>query len=175
MPFKNPEDRRRYNREYRKKHQKYLNEYDRTRSQEPDRKERLRLADKKRQHSAGRLSSQKLSKKRYREKLKNDPERYERTLEKGRVTMRALNQKRKLKVLTHYGLKCKCCGESEIKFLTIHHMNNDGKEHRKIIGNGSPIYRWLIENDFPSGFQVLCMNCNWAKGIYGECPHKEVK
>lgn len=27
------------------------------------------------------------------------------------------------------------------------------------------------KNKYPEGFQILCMNCNWGKGIYGECPH----
>jgi hypothetical protein len=30
-------------------------------------------------------------------------------------------------------------------------------------------------NEFPDGFQVLCHNCNLAKGYYGECPHNSLK
>ena len=52
-------------------------------------------------------------------------------------------------------------------------MNNDGAKHRKEIGHGgSLMYSWLIKNNFPPGFQLLCMNCNFAKGIHGGiCPH----
>jgi len=33
-------------------------------------------------------------------------------------------------------------------------------------------YRWLVENDFPEGFQILCHNCNFAKSHNpGGCPH----
>jgi hypothetical protein len=75
---------------------------------------------------------------------------------------------------------------SDLVFLTIDHINNDGNIHRSIIngkrtkdgnsyGAGAQTYRWLIDNDYPGGFQVLCFNCNWAKSN-GGCPHKgEVK
>ena len=77
-------------------------------------------------------------------------------------------------VLMHYGgipQKCSCCGESEVKFLTIDHVNNDGAKHRKeIVGN---LTQWLLKNGLPEGFQILCYNCNCAKGFFGTCPHKQ--
>ena len=79
------------------------------------------------------------------------------------------------KVFDHYGWICKCCGENNSEFLTIDHINNNGAEHRKEkAGSGSNIYRWLIKNNFPEGFQTLCYNCNCAKQFRGkgECPHK---
>ena len=85
---------------------------------------------------------------------------------------------KRLIVLQFYGgnpPKCACCGEIIYEFLTIDHMNNDGAKHRREIGTdgnrGGRIYNWLIRNKFPKGFQVLCWNCNCAKGLYGECPH----
>lgn len=55
--------------------------------------------------------------------------------------------------------------------LTIDHMNNDGAAHRREIGNRR-IYEWLERNGYPSGFQVLCFNCNMARHLNGgECPH----
>lgn len=78
------------------------------------------------------------------------------------------------RILHHYGgnpPKCACCGEFEEKFLGIDHINNDGAEHRKRENYGS-ISWWLLSKKFPEGFQVLCHNCNGAKGYYGECPHK---
>jgi hypothetical protein len=59
---------------------------------------------------------------------------------------------------------------TEPDFLQIDHVNNDGKQHRKVIGQGRT-YFWLKKNNFPSDFQVLCANCNFAKGHYGTCPH----
>ena len=36
--------------------------------------------------------------------------------------------------------------------------------------------QWLITNDFPKGFQILCWNCNFAKGssaVSFKCPHEK--
>jgi hypothetical protein len=76
------------------------------------------------------------------------------------------------KILDHYGRRCSCCGETESRFLEVDHVNNDGKEHRKIVRTNN-LYRWLIKNNFPEGFQILCSNCNKAKGICGICPHQQ--
>ena len=51
-----------------------------------------------------------------------------------------------------------------------------GRAHRReISGNDNPatgdMYQWLKANSYPDGFQILCFNCNCAKGAYGECPH----
>ena len=72
-------------------------------------------------------------------------------------------------VLNHYGCKCACCGEQQEKFLEIDHVNNNGAEHRKTVKD---IVGWLIQNNFPDGFQLLCSNCNQAKARYGKCPHQ---
>ena len=82
------------------------------------------------------------------------------------------NVKQRNKVLEYYGNYCHCCGENEIKFLSIDHINGGGTKHRKQIGGGgTSLYLWLIKNNFPIGFQILCYNCNMAKGLYGKCPH----
>lgn len=84
-------------------------------------------------------------------------------------------KKEKLQVYKHYGLKCNCCGEKEYKFLTIDHIYGGGQKHRRELGsvnNSRALRRWLIDNNFPKGFQLLCYNCNITKGLYGECPHK---
>jgi hypothetical protein len=91
---------------------------------------------------------------------------------------RKRNQKLRHTVLVHYsgGLPpaCSCCGEKHDEFLSIDHINNDGADHRRMIGGGNTMYRWLIKSNFPPGFQVLCMNCNFAKGhSSGGCPHKK--
>lgn len=87
---------------------------------------------------------------------------------------------RKNKVFEAYGgAKCNCCGETERYFLTIDHINNDGAEHRKTFKKGEKnIYTWLYKHNFPTGFQILCMNCNFGKyrNFYDNgkncCPHK---
>jgi hypothetical protein len=88
----------------------------------------------------------------------------------------------KTTVFNHYSngnICCACCGEKQIEFLSIDHIDNDGSKHRKeladTLGNpfGAGIYRWLIKNRFPKGFRVLCMNCNFALGHFGYCPHSQ--
>ncbi len=69
-----------------------------------------------------------------------------------------------------YGGVCACCGEKEVKFLCIDHIDGGGNQHRKTIKTRS-IGEWLKTNNYPKGFQVLCHNCNMAKSIYGKCPH----
>jgi hypothetical protein len=82
----------------------------------------------------------------------------------------------KKEVINYYNelSQCVCCGESNLVFLTIDHMDNNGAEHRKKINRfGEGFYRWLISNNFPNGYQVLCFNCNCGRKINGGiCPHK---
>jgi hypothetical protein len=81
----------------------------------------------------------------------------------------------RVRVLAHYSggsMRCGCCGENEVEFLAIDHMHRDGAQHRREV-HPSAIYRWLIKHKFPPGIQVLCHNCNLAKGYYGVCPHQD--
>ena len=83
------------------------------------------------------------------------------------VAARERYQVFKKKVFDAYGgFVCACCGETHQECLSIDHIDNKGAEHRRQVKN---LYPWLVRNDFPSGFQVLCMNCNWSKGRYGFC------
>ena len=83
--------------------------------------------------------------------------------------------KLKMEVFTKYSNgkpKCTCCGEKELVFLTMDH-----KDGRKKINHGSDMFglkllRWTKKNNFPDVLQVLCWNCNSAKGLYGRCPHE---
>jgi len=81
----------------------------------------------------------------------------------------------KTQVMSYYGGKCSCCGEDQLEFLTIDHVNKPGNIHRKEIGisggGGLRFYRWLQKNNYPLGYRVLCFNCNCAIGHYGYCPH----
>lgn len=89
----------------------------------------------------------------------------------------ALDHQRRLRkeVLRQYGGQCICCGESTEEFLSIDHVRNDGEKHRReLAGAGRSIYAWLRKNGYPKDgrFQLLCHNCNMAKGLYGGCPHQ---
>lgn len=91
------------------------------------------------------------------------------------LRMREDRERRAARVFQAYGSSCACCGQDEPAFLSIDHVNNDGWEHRRQIGGSGGFYRWLEANHFPPGFQVLCMNCNFAKARVGVCPHQERK
>lgn len=89
--------------------------------------------------------------------------------------MKRYNQKLRLEVLVHYGgnpPKCVCCGETLYKFLSIDHINGGGHKERLKYGMGSRGLYIHLRNEFPDGYQVLCMNCNWGKRMNnGVCPH----
>ena len=91
--------------------------------------------------------------------------------EERRSYMKARTQERKELVLRHYGGICVCCEEQELKFLCLDHVDGGGNKHRAEVGGGTTFYNWIIRENFPAGFQVLCHNCNFAKGAYGSCPH----
>jgi hypothetical protein len=78
-------------------------------------------------------------------------------------------------IMAYGGYRCACpgCTETTPEFLHIDHTNNDGAAHRRETKGtrGLGLYFWLKKNNYPSGFQVLCANCNHAKAIYGYCPH----
>lgn len=82
---------------------------------------------------------------------------------------REYKAKKKLIVFEAYGNKCACCGENQKEFLTIDHVNGGGHVHRERVGTN--VYLDIIREGFPTTYQLLCFNCNCAKGIYGACPH----
>ncbi len=106
----------------------------------------------------------------------------EKCLKKLREEGVARSRKLKRTVITHYGGVCAYlnCPEHlnpHIEFLTIDHINNDGAAHRRELKRwgGTFFYKWLIQQNYPAGFQVLCFNCNCAKGLFGECSHQKIK
>ena len=82
----------------------------------------------------------------------------------------------KLEVFNYYGRVCRCCGEGDLRFLTLDHIANNGAEERKRLGSrgiGHAFYTYLRIEGFPAGYQVLCWNCNCGKRMNGGiCPHK---
>lgn len=91
--------------------------------------------------------------------------------DKGRKYRRAAKEE----AIRQYGKKCKCCGEADIRFLTIDHSRNDGGKFRKSITR-SYTYTWLKVNGYPKnlGLQVMCFQCNCGRNANGGiCPHKD--
>lgn len=84
----------------------------------------------------------------------------------------------KRSVISHYSRganACACCGDGNFIFLGIDHVNGktwSGRRPNEEGGGG--LYRRLIRQGYPAGYQVLCFNCNYAKS-QGGCPHQHVK
>jgi len=100
----------------------------------------------------------------------------------------------RLKVLQYYSKRlsksnipcCQCCGENfHIDFLAVDHIAGmkkmDFEPELVELGYSSSmgtnnLMHWLIVNNFPTGFQILCHKCNFAKGIVrnnNKCPHQK--
>lgn len=106
-------------------------------------------------------------------RLSMTPEQVEAIREKGRLKRRALKEL----VIRHYSNgKMRCMsptcevpgGAKDLDILNIDHINGGGKKHMrelKASGFGGYLYDWLRRMNFPSGFQVLCYNCNNKKRI----------
>ena len=78
-----------------------------------------------------------------------------------------------------YGRQCACCGESHEEFLTIEHTPDKwGRKlkamHPKHRRTGVMAISLFKKLGWPKrGIQVLCINCNFSKGIRGYCPHEK--
>ena len=78
---------------------------------------------------------------------------------------------------------CNCCGEnSHTEFLAIDHVlgrkQMDSVPELVKIGYSSKLkdyflYEWIVDNNFPEGFQILCHNCNQSKANtkHNSCIH----
>ena len=95
-----------------------------------------------------------------------------------RWTHRQFYERRKIDVLKHYGQgRCACvkCGESRLACLSIDHIDGGGCRQRQITGSGNQLYLWLRKNDYPAGYQTLCMNCQYVKRYEeNECGYGKV-
>src|SRR2546428_13505195 len=76
-------------------------------------------------------------------------------------SVKAKKQRIKDAVFAAYGgYVCHCCGESESRFLSLDHVNNDGATWRKEtlgsrLATGWQTYRWLWRHGFPRRYPLL--------------------
>jgi len=150
MPYRNPEDRKK---KQPMGHRAWLRDND------PAKYEALKLRERNKMRAL----------------RAKDPET---TRRKQRDQMRQYTARIMAEVFEHYGDRCSCCGETEMNFLTIDHVNGDGAEHRRAVAGtkkwgGRNLYMWLRKHGYPDGFQLLCWNCNCGRQRTGGiCPHK---
>jgi hypothetical protein len=79
----------------------------------------------------------------------------------------------KLEMLEAFGWKCECCGETNPLFLTLDHRI-PGQSYHTTGLNTQQLYRVARREGWPKDkYQLLCMNCNYAKGYFGACPHTQ--
>lgn len=96
--------------------------------------------------------------------------------------LKAYHRKYKFAAMSGYSEdgvpRCNCCGVEPIEFLTIDHVNNDGNVKRRELGgkeHGVLLHKRIVDSGWPAEYQVLCFNCNLAKGFFGACPHTRVQ
>jgi hypothetical protein len=96
---------------------------------------------------------------------------------RARITELSRIRARKLRelVVAKYGGACACCGESEQRFLTIDHVNNDGHAERLALANNSVRLTYKLHKMPRSDrYQLLCFNCNCGRALNKTiCPHEE--
>lgn len=79
----------------------------------------------------------------------------------------------KKEVIDKYGGSCACCGELNVMFLSIDHIHGGGTKERtetRVMGGG--LYKKLRTRPVDPKYQVMCYNCNFARGNREHCPHK---
>jgi len=83
-------------------------------------------------------------------------------------------RERKYRVLDFYSegkLRCEICGYEDMRALTLDHVNGGGNKQRKLLSSvstcvaasGTAIYAWIEHNNYPEGFRILCMNCQFVQ------------
>ena len=79
---------------------------------------------------------------------------------------RRYREKKRNAVFAAYGSECVCCESTQN--LQLDHIVPWDESSREPRGS-TDLYHWLVKNDFPLGFQVLCRTCNAAKGRKERC------
>ena len=84
-------------------------------------------------------------------------------------------------VISLYGGRCECCGETNHGFLTMDHINNDGSiEYEKMgwVKMYKNMYNSILTDKAYARkhYRVLCYNCNCGRERNGGmCPHNDPK
>ena len=181
MPFKDPKKRKEYDREHKREIRKKFPEKTREIQKKSYEKNRKKILEHQKQQRLKDPGKYRTRQKRWRH---DNPEKVRQIYDRRKVSGLENRVILKREVFSHYSksLKCICCGVKGIEFLTVDHiipkreMAKDKKLFQKKFTSkliGEALNKWLKKNNYPKGFQILCWNCNFAKGVLGICPHKE--
>ena len=187
-------DEERKAREKKYKQRPYVKAKAKERNQRPETKAKAKeIRDRPENKAKDKVRNQRPDVKANAKRNRNKPEIKRKINERNqRPELKAKNKKRidenRLKVLLEYSKRlsnsnvtcCACCGlKDHIDFFALDHIAGrkemDSEPELVKLGYSSKLLsgnlrRWIIENNYPKGFQILCHNCNTAKGLYGKCP-----
>ncbi len=109
-------------------------------------------------------------KKEYKSQRGSKDKAYLTLLKKRRIHYKGYAIKAKMNFVEMYGKACSCCGESIMEFLTIEHiLGQSGVKNKE---KSTKAYIKATKEYRPDLYEILCYNCNNAKGQYGRCPHE---
>ena len=93
--------------------------------------------------------------------------------ERHKLNNNARVRREKEQFIAAYGGACECCGEDTFEFLSLEHLLGRDATNKKQWGYMS--YVRARREGYPKDkYTCLCMNCNFAKGKYGKCPHQKL-
>lgn len=75
-------------------------------------------------------------------------------------------------ILSIYGRKCACCGETDQRILELAHKENDGGRQRRE-NSAIKVLKHTVTHPDLIKYEILCANCNQGAAHNGDiCPHK---
>lgn len=83
-------------------------------------------------------------------------------LEQYREQYRKAKAKLRQKLYELYGDECAVCGFTDKRALTLDHINQNGNEERRLLGERGVYYR-AIKTHLPLEYRILCMNCQFIE------------
>lgn len=89
-----------------------------------------------------------------------DPEKYRRVSREAKARL-------KERLFEMYGHVCSVCMFSDKRALTLDHVNQNGNEERKLLGERGVYIRALSEY-LPNEYRTLCMNCQFIERHKGD-------
>jgi hypothetical protein len=170
VPFKDKEKEKEYRKRNYEKHKEKIKEYADSRKElkkEYDKEYRLKNLDiineKKRKYYNDNKEKVLQYHKKYYDKTK-----IERKSEHRNLKIKAFN---KIAEFHDTTIKCWRCGETRLWVITIGHINQDGKEDRKISKSMVNFYRRIIKGEREiDDLQLECADCNFCLQWYGKYP-----
>lgn len=81
--------------------------------------------------------------------------------EKAREKTRRATKRLKDKIFAMYGKVCMRCGFEDERALTLDHIQHNGAEERKSLGERK-VYRKAASFFQPEVYRILCMNCQFV-------------